>query len=637
MISTLSQNSERNFLFGQKSQFQIQKPYQTSMKLQIPIKSDTKQDLLTFKNFGILYIIIKMRQFFNIENQLSGEPFIFQKFIKQRLSRTDFSFKIIQLILSIYFIGVFIYLEKKDTRSYVFLSISILDLLIVIFNRPKQLFRNIGVAFQNLQLLYANYNLFNDVNQHESKIFINIMMLSISIIMFNQNIAVFTYIILINSLQSIYIYFLVITQYSLIFIILQTLQFFIVNYLFYVERKHEITLFLEKRLFNQNEDQLFQLVDHKISTGVIIVQKTNIEDQKKQENEKFDQQKNLKISFVNQVAIQQLQLDVKQNIFETLKKISINTQENNSQINLQYNLYEQIDFFFHHCIFNTEIQNKEEKQNIISEIQDYQSQNKIKKTAQSDCEQSIIFTGIQRQYTNQRKSQTQLCIDMMFQDIQFDFRFNSIQWDNSPALIIIISNTKEKIINKKLHELEQYKVELFNTISHISKTPLNSIINIADYMLNVILDEHNYYVKKRLYCQQHKKKLNISKKQYKTWLSLKITDLFFYIQQTIFLIYLQFLLKKKYIQIMSFLTQKMPLNKYKKSTFNKYKKKSSNFLFYIKVIQKQQQMTKKESNKFSLNFQETPLNSLLLEKQRLLQKMNHPILYGSKQKTQEKE
>ncbi|KAL4463273.1 hypothetical protein ABPG74_007274 [Tetrahymena malaccensis] len=67
---------------------------------------------------------------------------------------------------------------------------------------------------------------------------------------------------------------------------------------------------------------------------------------------------------------------------------------------------------------------------------------------------------------------------------QFDFKINLIEWDNSPALIILVTETTEKLVNEKLRELEMYKEELLYTMQHISRTPLNSIINLSDIMLN---------------------------------------------------------------------------------------------------------------------------------------------------------
>ena len=42
---------------------------------------------------------------------------------------------------------------------------------------------------------------------------------------------------------------------------------------------------------------------------------------------------------------------------------------------------------------------------------------------------------------------------------------------------------KEIRSNKKFKEIEKYKEELLYTIAHISKTPLNSIINMSDVLL----------------------------------------------------------------------------------------------------------------------------------------------------------
>ena len=52
----------------------------------------------------------------------------------------------------------------------------------------------------------------------------------------------------------------------------------------------------------------------------------------------------------------------------------------------------------------------------------------------------------------------------------------------------MITDSTEKLLNNKLKELEIYKEELLNAVSHISKTPLNSIINIAEYLANNLLE-----------------------------------------------------------------------------------------------------------------------------------------------------
>ena len=56
-------------------------------------------------------------------------------------------------------------------------------------------------------------------------------------------------------------------------------------------------------------------------------------------------------------------------------------------------------------------------------------------------------------------------------------------WNNRPSLIVVVTDSAKKIISKKFKEIEKYKEELLYTIAHISKTPLNSIINMSDVLL----------------------------------------------------------------------------------------------------------------------------------------------------------
>jgi len=49
-------------------------------------------------------------------------------------------------------------------------------------------------------------------------------------------------------------------------------------------------------------------------------------------------------------------------------------------------------------------------------------------------------------------------------------------WEGELTIMVLLTDISEKVINERLKELDQYKDEMLNTITHDLKTPLNGIL-----------------------------------------------------------------------------------------------------------------------------------------------------------------
>ncbi|EAR88929.2 ATPase, histidine kinase-, DNA gyrase B (macronuclear) [Tetrahymena thermophila SB210] len=126
--------------------------------------------------------------------------------------------------------------------------------------------------------------------------------------------------------------------------------------------------------------------------------------------------------------------------------------------------------------------NNKERNNSKQNEDDENESQESSSSSSSSCKSEENATKDKNMFANSTIQVQLPTSEISFQ--QFDFKINLIEWDNSPALIILVTETTEKLVNEKLRELEMYKEELLYTMQHISRTPLNSIINLSDIMLN---------------------------------------------------------------------------------------------------------------------------------------------------------
>ncbi len=58
----------------------------------------------------------------------------------------------------------------------------------------------------------------------------------------------------------------------------------------------------------------------------------------------------------------------------------------------------------------------------------------------------------------------------------------------------MITDSTERLLNQKLREIDSYKEELLNSMMHITKTPLNSIISLSELTLPQLQQiQNNFY------------------------------------------------------------------------------------------------------------------------------------------------
>ncbi|EGR29703.1 hypothetical protein IMG5_150210 [Ichthyophthirius multifiliis] len=245
-----------------------------------------------------------------------------------------------------------------------------------------------------------------------------------------------------------------------ILVLLRTFLFFLQNLIFFKLEKTERNNFFELKSENKNFYQIQKLIHEKIQCGVLVI--TN-------------EDKNLKVQFANKILLQQFQIDSDDKILEKLKEIQIKKEGEKGSFYEKISVYlsKQGCYIQENHIFQLK-QNLQYK-NILKN-----SLNIIENSINNAC----LIQKTQRKL--EKNSQSDFSYDFFKEDINeksFDFKLNYSFWEEKPCLVILISDSMQKIINKKIQEIEKYKEQLLYMISHISKTPLNSIINMSEVLL----------------------------------------------------------------------------------------------------------------------------------------------------------
>lgn len=64
--------------------------------------------------------------------------------------------------------------------------------------------------------------------------------------------------------------------------------------------------------------------------------------------------------------------------------------------------------------------------------------------------------------------------------LHFDVQLVKCQWEDNEAVMVIMNDASEKIMNNRLREGDIYKDQMLATVTHNLKTPLNSMIVLLD-------------------------------------------------------------------------------------------------------------------------------------------------------------
>ncbi|KAL4498413.1 hypothetical protein ABPG72_013219 [Tetrahymena utriculariae] len=154
-------------------------------------------------------------------------------------------------------------------------------------------------------------------------------------------------------------------------------------------------------------------------------------------------------------------------IYQQLKQNRMNEQEKDQNVNTIKSFCPQIEEKYHNCLFKYSM--------VLNKDQEQQQQENQNNKYKGDCNSSY-----NKQTNNcSKKSQeitTKENITKVNINQYYDIKLIGCYWDNQDAVMVIMDDISEKIINERLKETDEYKDQMLATVTHDLKTPLNGII-----------------------------------------------------------------------------------------------------------------------------------------------------------------
>ncbi|KAL4448711.1 hypothetical protein ABPG74_012800 [Tetrahymena malaccensis] len=154
-------------------------------------------------------------------------------------------------------------------------------------------------------------------------------------------------------------------------------------------------------------------------------------------------------------------------IYQQLKQNRMNEQEKDQNVNTIKSFCPQIEEKYHNCLFKYSV--------VLNKDQEQQQQENYNNKYKGDCNSSYNKQANnsckKSQETNIKENTTKVNINQYY-----DIKLIGCYWDNQDAVMVIMDDISEKIINERLKETDEYKDQMLATVTHDLKTPLNGII-----------------------------------------------------------------------------------------------------------------------------------------------------------------